>query len=259
MRSPIFKSSRYVFAVVSLVVLFSLLRVERARGAGHEHSDEMGGHMTMTALRPVQPGDKARADAIVAAARKAADNYTDYRKALSDGFTIFMPKMPQKVYHFTNNADAAVATIRFDASRPTSLLYEQVPGVAMGEAGAYKLVGVMYTAPYRSSEEELDRRIPLSIAQWHVHTNLCVPVGGDRSDWLSLDAKFGLRGSITTAEACQAAGGRFIPHLFGWMVHVYPYEKDPAKVWSTGMDDDHGMQHDAIPMGAMPMGTGMKM
>ena len=190
---------------------------------------------------------------------RLVDQYTDYRKALADGFTIFMPKMPQKVYHFTNNADAAQATFRFDASKPTSLLYEKVPGVATGEVGAYKLVGVMYTAPYRSSEEELNRRIPLSIARWHVHTNLCVPVGGDKTDWLSPDAKFGLRGSITTAEACQAAGGRFIPHLFGWMVHVYPYEKDPAKAWSAGMDDDHGMQHDAIPMGAMPMGDGMKM
>jgi len=68
------------------------------------------------------------------------------------------------------------------------------------------------------------------------------------------DAKFGLQGSIVTAAACQAAGGSFLPHLFGWMVHVYPYEADPAKIWAAGMDDDHGMQHDTMPAGMdMPM------
>jgi hypothetical protein len=37
------------------------------------------------------------------------------------------------------------------------------------------------------------------------------------------------------------------PHIFGWMVHVYPYEKDPKKIWSTD-DDDQGhdnMDHSA--------------
>jgi hypothetical protein len=36
------------------------------------------------------------------------------------------------------------------------------------------------------------------------------------------------------------------------MVHVYPYEKDPKKVWAEGMDDEHGMQHDSMSMD-MPM------
>jgi hypothetical protein len=30
------------------------------------------------------------------------------------------------------------------------------------------------------------------------------------------------------------------------MVHVYPYETDPAKIWASGMDDERGMQHDAM-------------
>src|SRR5258708_3669227 len=100
MRLPIFKSSRYVFAVVSLVILFSLLRVERARGAGHDHSDEMSEHRLVRGLGRGQRGDRARAAAVVAGVRKAADHYTDYRKVLGDVFTIFMPNMPQKVYHF---------------------------------------------------------------------------------------------------------------------------------------------------------------
>jgi hypothetical protein len=37
--------------------------------------------MSMTKLRPLAPGDPARADAILVAAKKAADRYRDYRKA----------------------------------------------------------------------------------------------------------------------------------------------------------------------------------
>jgi hypothetical protein len=32
-------------------------------------------------------------------------------------------------------------------------------------------------------------------------------------------------------DACSAAGGRFFPQLFGWMVHVYPFEKTLDKIW----------------------------
>jgi hypothetical protein len=201
----------------------------------------------MTALRPVQAGDQARADAVVAAARAVAERYTDYRKALADGYTIFMPNMEQKVYHFSLGASAVANERGFDASRPTSLLYEKVKG-----GDGYKLLGVMYTAPFRASEEELNERVPLSIARWHLHTNLCLPPAGMTTNWIEKDPKFGLTGSITTREACTEAGGRFIPHLFGWMVHVYPFETDPKKVWSAGMEDEHGMDHDL----AMP---GMKM
>jgi hypothetical protein len=59
--------------------------------------------------------------------------------------------------------------------------------------------------------------------------NLCMPPRGQsaRADW----TKFGLQGSIATAEACSEAGGRFLPVIFGWMVHVYPFEDSPDKIW----------------------------
>jgi hypothetical protein len=221
-------------------------------GAGH-NSDAMAGHMEMTTLRPLQPGDKQRAATIVAAARKAADPYKDYKKALADGYEIFLPEVKQNVYHFTNKAHAFRNTMEFDPSRPTSLLYEKVPAKPGGQPG-YKLVGVMYTAPYEVPEQELDRRVPLSIARWHLHTNLCVPPHPDidDEDLVGQNARFGLRGSITTPDACRTAGGKFVNHVFGWMVHVYPYETDPKKVWAAGMDDEHGMQHDAMSSD-MPM------
>jgi hypothetical protein len=224
------------------------------RGAGHGpglDGDHQGGHMKMTELQPAQPGDKARAASIVESARGFAEQYRDYKKALADGYTIFAPEVPQQVYHFTNEAAALETTIHFDPSRPTSLLYEKTaPAKAGGEPG-WKLVGVMYTAPFRTPESELNRRVPLSVAQWHLHTNLCLPPEGTNIDWKAKDAKFGLDGSITTAEACQAAGGRFLPHLFGWMVHVYPFEADPKKQWAAGMDDEHNMAHGVM--------AGMKM
>lgn len=62
-----------------------------------------------------------------------------------------------------------------------------VRAVVPGEQPGYKLVGVTYTAPYRLSEDDLNQRIPLSIAQWHAHTNLCMPPDTQRSDVLSTD------------------------------------------------------------------------
>jgi len=47
------------------------------------------------------------------------------------------------------------------------------------------------------------------------------------------NARFGMLGSITTKAECDAAGGRFVPRLFGWMVHVYPFENNPADAWSV--------------------------
>ncbi len=187
---------------------------------------DMGPHMAMTALRKPQPGDKERADQIVEAARKVAEKYRDYKLALADGFKIFLPNVPQKQYHFTNYSYAFEARMRFNPDHPTSLLYQE-------NGDGYKLIGVMYTAAKDASEDELDSRVPLSIAQWHRHVNLCMPPADKKSEAIGPNAKFGLAGSIASQDACDAAGGKFIPQIFGWMVHVYPFEKNPEDVWSV--------------------------
>ncbi|HEX9198851.1 MAG TPA: hypothetical protein VF865_04790, partial [Acidobacteriaceae bacterium] len=163
---------RYFFVAGGLACVLGLAAVAPMHAAA-QTKNEMAGHMDMTSLRPVQPGDKQRAAAIVAAARKAAEPYKDYRKALEDGYSIFLPEIKQNVYHFTDNTQAFRNTMNFDPSHPTSLLYEKVTGTG-GKPG-YKLVGVMYTAPYDVPDVELDRRVPLSITRWHLHTNLCIP------------------------------------------------------------------------------------
>jgi hypothetical protein len=190
-----------------------------------DHMD-MGPHMKMTAMRPLQTGDKQKAEEVERAARSVAEKYQDYKVALADGFQIFLPNVPQKQYHFTNYRYAWQARNNFDAHHPTSLLYEK-------SGDGYKLIGVMYTAKKNASEDDLNARIPLSIAQWHAHVNLCAPPKKTDNDVLSSNPKFGLRGSIASKEACDAAGGRFFPQVFGWMVHVYPFEKNPEDVWSV--------------------------
>jgi hypothetical protein len=206
----------------------------------------MSGHMFMTVLRPLQDGDRQKAERLAENAKTAMAPYQDYRKALSDGYQIFLPNIPQPQYHFTNYEFGRDARLRFDPLKPTSLLYTKTA------EGGYKLVGAMYTDRVDATEDELNERIPLSIARWHQHVNFCKAPEGQKAGYFGPAAKFGLLGSITTKEACEAAGGEFHPHIFGWMVHVYPYEKDPRKIWSTD-DDEQG--HDNMDHSAMP---GMK-
>ena len=48
---------------------------------------------------------------------------------------------------------------------------------------------------------------------------------------MTVEMKRGLTGSIVTKEACSEAGGTFYPVIFGWMVHVYPFEDTREKIW----------------------------
>jgi hypothetical protein len=184
---------------------------------GHHH---MGAHMHMTAARPATPEDWARADQVVSDLRDSIEKYKDYRMALADGFEPFLPNLPQPMYHFTSTKNGFLESFTFDPARPTSLLYKKT-------ASGYELIGAMYTMPLRATEDQMNERIPLGVAQWHLHTNLCMPKLGQNADW----TQFGLTGSIASKNACAAAGGRFYPTIFGWMVHVYPFESSREKIW----------------------------
>jgi hypothetical protein len=188
------------------------------------HHMDMNAHMFMTSLRPGNSADDQRAAALVSTLGKSIDKYKDYHVALAEGFQIFMPNLPQEHYHFTNNRYALEAQFVFNPEHPTSLLYKKT-------AGGYELEGAMYTAPKRATEDELNSRVPLSVARWHKHVNLCLPPRDahmQQANW----KEFGLAGSISTEDACKNVGGRWIPQVFGWMVHVYPFETDPTKIWA---------------------------
>jgi hypothetical protein len=143
-----------------------------------------------------------------------------------------------------------------DPARPGSLLYVKNSG------GDYVLVGAMYSAPADYTYDQLDAIIPLSVAHWHAHTNICLPngitlddvlrgeVGASHLDIPGLlpvssspsapainqrlgflaDGRFGFTGKIADAAECEAAGGHLLKQAFGWMVHVYPFNGDDLKV-----------------------------
>ena len=188
--------------------------------SSHVH---LGPHFRWTVKRPPQIEDKQKAEAIVQELRIVLAKYHDYRIAIEDGFEPFLPNVPQLHYHFTSKWRGFKAAFRFNPAEPTSLLYRKIPG-------GYELEGAMYTAPKRANEDNLDARVPLSVTQWHAHVDICLPPRQQvkMADW----RKFGPKGSIVTEGECNVVNGRWIPQLFGWMVHVYPFEDTPEKIWT---------------------------
>ncbi|MGD0119998.1 MAG: hypothetical protein ABSD30_18165 [Candidatus Binatus sp.] len=191
-----------------------------------EGGKNMALHMSFTALRPANEADNARAAALVSQLQHALAKYKDYHVAEADGFKPFHPEFKQqKVVHFTRSWYALKAEFTFNPLEPTSLLYQRTPD------GGYKLIGAMYTDRKGATLDELNERVPLSVARWHRHVNFCIPARGvnmKTADW----TKYGPNGWIATKEACDLVGGRFFPQVFGWMVHVYPWETNPQLLWA---------------------------
>jgi hypothetical protein len=151
------------------------------------------------------------------------DKYKDYQVALNDGFVPMHPERKPRHYHFANKERRLLARTHFDPAQPTSLLYKNT-------GQGYELEGAMYTAPRGATEDELDERIPLSIARWHAHVNICLaPDGSGRR--LSR-RQFGFKGTIADESECRQAGGRFVSQAGGWMIHVYPFEATQEKIWT---------------------------
>jgi cytochrome c556 len=219
-----------------------------AGGTQHECDDlhDMGGmsvmgesmgamtnHMCITPVRPRQPGDEEKVKAMVAQVRAAIEKYKDYKKALADGYVIANPKVVQPQYHFTNDANVRLSSNIFDPTKPSSLLYYHTP------TQRYQLEGVMYTASPDATEDELNQRIPLSIVRWHEHTNFCGAPADKVKEYFGDHPKFGMFGSIHTKDACQAEGGTFMPVIFTWMIHMFPYEDNLKDVFSMNDDVAH--------------------
>ena len=210
-----------------------------AAQAGHDHGAMVeesmskplvvSPYMKMTPSRPATAADSARAAQVAAELRTAIAKYKDVKVAEADGYEIFAPGLRQEVYHFTSRWRSVKEAFRFDPAQPSSLLYRKTP------AGGYELVGAMYHAPKRLSEDKLDERVPLSMAKWHAHTNFCIPKRGEQQRWLEKrDGKpvFGPAGGISTRAQCDAVGGKFHEQVFGWMVHAMVFAgTDPASIW----------------------------
>jgi hypothetical protein len=188
-----------------------------------ERRTHLGPHFRWTALRAANDADRHRAAELVSTLRQALEPYRDYRKAIADGYEPFLPNVAQPHYHFTSKWRGFTSVFRFDPAKPTSLLYRKT-------REGYELEGAMYTAPKRTSEKDLDARVPLSVGRWHAHVNICLPSkrSADTADW----SRYGPKGSIVTEAECKTVKGRWKPQLFGWMIHVYPFDDMPDHIWS---------------------------
>ena len=186
----------------------------------------------MTRRAPPAPGDRQRADRILEAARRALRPYRDPAAAEAAGYRPFPPNpgpdLP--IVHYVNTSVDEEDGV--DYARPGSILYERNDG------GELELLGAMYTAPVSADLAELDRRVPLSVTQWHLHQNVCVPRPlWDEAEWArrAPDGRplFGPGSPTVTEAACERVGGRFLPTVFGWMAHVNAYADSPADVWNA--------------------------
>ncbi|HEY1951613.1 MAG TPA: hypothetical protein VGG76_02310 [Gemmatimonadaceae bacterium] len=214
--------------------------MEMGSGNGDWKMAAMAKHMAYSSSRPLTPADSVRAMRIVTELRQAIARYQDVSVAEADGYKMFAPEIKnQPQYHFTRTWNALRNQVGFDPARPTSLLYKK------DAAGRFRLIGAMYTASRRTSEDELNDRVPLSVARWHRHVNWCLPPRGKKELWSQTGngrPVFGPLG-VATEEECKAAGGRFVPQVFGWMVHVNTFDGNDLKsIWRDDhMDHDHAM------------------
>jgi hypothetical protein len=205
--------------------------------------DAMAKHMAYLSPRPLTVVDSVRAVHVVNELRQAIAKYKDVKAAEADGYKMFAPQIKnQPQYHFTKSLNAFRNQWGFDPARPTSLLYTR------DVQGQFHLIGAMYTASRRTGEDELNERVPLSVAQWHRHVNWCIPARNAKERWYETKNGrpiFGPLG-VATREDCDAADGRFIPQAFGWMLHVNAFAGNDLKsIWHDDhMERDHAMLGD---------------
>lgn len=200
----------------------------------------------MTRRTPVREGDSARADRTAAQLRANIVQFRDVQRAVAAGYRPFPAEPPpeMRVIHYTHRERSRREMKRLDPAEPGALLYERT------RAGTLQLVGAMYTAPVDASLADLDARSPLSLTSWHLHQHVCVPRPlWNKAQWARTlpgpRPLFGPGSPIVTEAACDAVGGRFLPTLFGWMVHVNVFESESG-------DAGHAMHGQAVMGGAAP-------
>jgi len=200
-------------------------------------------HMLMTRHQPAQPGDQARADSLAAAVERGVERFKDLKVAQAEGYQFFPPNPPQhlQIVHLVHRKYSEDEVDGFNANKPGSLLYER-------SGDGWRLVGAMITAPVDATPQQLDDRAPLSVTQWHLHQDICVPKPiWDEQAWArtGTDGKplFGPEGAIASKAECKEANGRFMPVVFGWMTHAYVFAPNPSDLWNQHYGHGNGHGH----------------
>ncbi len=186
---------------------------------GH-HMD--GPHMHMTALRPVRLATRARGTdcfgpaandgkipRLSSGARRRLSNFSAELAAKRIPFHELLEWLSRRVYVRPRATD--FIALQEDSQWRLGVDRRDVHRAADGHARSIKRAGSSQHGPVARAHQSL-----LAEARRAAHMDL---------------AKFGLSGTIATAQACKAAGGRFFPQIFGWMVHVYPFDP-PNQIWA---------------------------
>jgi hypothetical protein len=200
-------------------------------------------HMRMGPTRAATVADSSRAAALVVAARAGLSQYVDVKVAERDGYYRNMPWLEdQPIYHYNSVRNYTAAERgEFDPANPVSLLYTK------NDRRELTLVGAMYATSASASPDSLDALLPISMAHWHQHVNLCYPgpaVGRYSPGKVDAGLVFVMKIllSITSAAECDAAAGRFVPSEAGWMAHVYMFAgSDPKAIWDADDVGNMGM------------------
>jgi hypothetical protein len=184
-------------------------------------------HLKFTALRPQTPQCLQRGQQLIDTLKQSLTPYQhDIGAAEAAGYAGYYTDREMPMYHFASKWRAFKELVRFDPTQPTVLLYKK-------SHSHFELIGVMYYAPGRYTEDELGQRVPLCLARWHRQVNVCLPPSGSEA---GNDPRFDSDGTIATEAACNQAGGSWYPEIHGWMVEVYPFETAPNKIWAYRPD-----------------------
>jgi hypothetical protein len=193
---------------VLLALAGALLIAPGAALRAQEMSSMGPGHhrMIFTSARPGTAADSARALGVVHVLRSAIARYPTLAAAESAGYRSRLPARLQQRRPMLHVARPGrrTTTGEFNPTAPQALLYRR------DASGQFQLAGAMFIAPEQATEGELDASIPLSVARWHRHLDVC------RGPSDEMKARYR---RATTAAACEAVGGRF-RSASRYMVHV---------------------------------------
>ena len=189
-------------------------------------------HLRLSSLGSLTPEDSDKAERLAEQLKSSISKYARVQDAVDAGYLEFPPNPDPnlKIIHYVNPWLSYLEGFRLEPEQPGALLYEKQTD------GQLQLLGAMYTAPAEASMEELNKRVPLSVTRWHLHTNMCLPEPiWDEQQWQrQKDGRpvFGPDSPIATQTECQQVNGKFEPTVFGWMVHVYAFAPNPEDVFN---------------------------
>lgn len=184
-------------------------------------------HMMFTPARTGSAADTTRALALVRELRSATASYTTLEAAEAAGYRARDPDRAQRVgalLHAGRRGPRRFAGGRFDTAVPQALLYRR------DAEGGLHLAGAMFVAPEGATLDQLDQRIPLGLAAWHRHLNVCRGPSRERSRAMR---------QASTPEACAALGGRFRA-ASRYMIHVMTDAGDDLdRIFPQGHQEQH--------------------